>query len=85
VFERANIKWIVHDCFESCLVLYLVTIFILNTFVYKRLHASGRTFPIKARMIIGLISAAFSMVMAGTVEILRQNISIDQNFTQTIG
>ena len=53
--------------------------------MYKRLQASGRSFSINTRIIIGMISAAFAMCMAGTVEIFRQNISKTQNFTQIIG
>ncbi|CAF3686742.1 unnamed protein product [Rotaria sp. Silwood1] len=66
-------------------LIIIITIFFLNAFVYKRLQASGRTFPINTRIIIGLISAALSMCMAGTVEIVRQNVCKTQNFTQTIG
>jgi hypothetical protein len=62
-----------------------VTIFLLNTFVYKRLQASGRSFPISTRIVIGMVSAALSMCMAGTVEIFRQNVCKTQNFTQIIG
>lgn len=65
--------------------LFLVTIFFLNTFVYKRLQASGRTLRINTRIIIGLVSATFAMCMAGTVEIIRQGICTHNNFTQTIG
>lgn len=54
------------------LFLYLVTIFFLNTFVYKHLEAKGRSFSIKSRIVVGMISAAFAMCMAGTVEIFRQ-------------
>jgi hypothetical protein len=53
--------------------------------VYKRLQASGRSFSINTRIVIGMISAAFSMCIAGTVEIFRQNVSKTQNFTQIIG
>ena len=67
------------------ILFYLVTIFLLNAFVYKRLIASGRSFSINTRIIIGMISAAFSMCLAGTVEIFRQNVSKTQNFTQIIG
>ncbi len=63
----------------------LVTIFFLNAFVYKRLRASGRSFPINFRIIIGMIAATLAMCMAGTVEIFRQSISETQNFTQIIG
>ncbi|UJR14010.1 hypothetical protein I4U23_001009 [Adineta vaga] len=65
-------------------IIIIVTIFLLNTFVYKRLQASGRSFPINTRIVIGMISAALSMCMAGTVEIFRQNICKTQNFTQII-
>ena len=57
----------------------------LNAFVYKRLQASGRSFSIKSRIVIGMISATFAMCLAGTVEIFRQDICRTQNFTQTIG
>ena len=67
------------------LILHLVSIIVLNTFVYKRLQASGRSFPISTRIMIGLISATLSMCMAGTVEILRQNVCQSHNFTQIIG
>jgi dipeptide/tripeptide permease len=63
----------------------LVTIFLLNAFVYKRLRASGRSFPVNSRIIIGLVSATIAMCIAGTVEIFRQNICKTHNFTQTIG
>ncbi|CAF2599209.1 unnamed protein product [Rotaria sp. Silwood2] len=66
-------------------IIIIVTIFLLNAFVYKRLQASGRSFPINTRIVIGLITAALSMCMAGTIEIVRQNICKTQNFTQTIG
>jgi dipeptide/tripeptide permease len=66
-------------------VFNLVTIFFLNAFVYKRLRASGRSFPINSRIIIGLVSATLAMFMAGTVEIVRQGICKTNNFTQTIG
>ncbi|CAF1488802.1 unnamed protein product [Adineta steineri] len=65
-------------------IIIIVTIFLLNTFVYKRLQASGRSFPINTRIVIGMVSAALSMCMAGTVEIFRQNICKTQNFTQII-
>lgn len=66
-------------------IIIIVTIFFLNAFVYKRLRASGRSFSIKSRIIIGMISAAAAMCIAGTVEIFRQEICETQNFTQTIG
>ncbi|CAF4175102.1 unnamed protein product [Rotaria sp. Silwood2] len=53
-------------------IIIIVTIFFLNTFVYKRLEASGRSFSIRSRIVIGLISASLSMCIAGTVEIFRQ-------------
>lgn len=63
----------------------LVIILILNTFVYKRLQRSGRSFSVRTKILVGLIPAAISMCIAGTVEIFRQNICETQNFTQTIG
>ncbi|CAF4006844.1 unnamed protein product [Rotaria sordida] len=66
-------------------LIIIVTIFLLNAFVYKRLQASGRSFPINTRIIIGLISAALAMCMAGTIEIVRQNVCKTHNFTQIIG
>jgi hypothetical protein len=75
------LKYGIHFCF----VFNLVTIFFLNAFVYKRLQASGRSFPINSRIFIGLISATLAMCMAGTVEIFRQHICKTDNFTQTIG
>lgn len=66
--------------------LYLVSIFVLNTFVYKRLHASGRTFPIRSRIVIGMISATLAMCMAGVVEIFRQKTCLSSpTISQTIG
>jgi hypothetical protein len=65
---------------------YLVAIFVLNTFVYKRLYASGRSFSIKSRMVIGMISATLAMCIAGTVEIFRQmKCDSSPNILQTIG
>ncbi|CAF1563409.1 unnamed protein product [Rotaria magnacalcarata] len=66
-------------------IIIIVTIFFLNAFAYKRLQASGRSFPINTRIIIGLISAALAMCMAGTIEIIRQDVCKTQNFTQIIG
>ena len=64
----------------------LVTIFVLNTFVYKRLYASGRTFPIRSRIVIGMISATLAMCMAGVVEIFRQKTCLSSlTVSQTIG
>ena len=68
-----------HCSFHSASIMFL------NAFVYKRLQASGRSFSIKSRIIIGMISATFAMCLAGAVEIFRQDICQTQNFTQTIG
>jgi hypothetical protein len=67
-------------------IVYLVAIFFLNTFVYKRLEASGRSFSIKSRIIIGMISATIAMCIAGTIEIFRQNAcDSSPTITQFIG
>jgi dipeptide/tripeptide permease len=71
--------------YQYLLLFYLVAIIFLNTFVYKRLEASGRSISIRTRIVIGMISAVVAMCMAGTVEIFRQYICTTQNFTQTIG
>jgi dipeptide/tripeptide permease len=68
-----------HCSFHSASIMFL------NAFVYKRLQASGRSFSIKSRILIGMISATFAMCLAGTVEIFRQDICQTENFTQTIG
>ena len=39
----------------------------------------------KTRILIGLVSAAVAMVLAGTVEVIRQDIYVNHNFIQTIG
>lgn len=62
-----------------------MTIFFLNAFIYKRLQASGRAFPINSRIVIGMIAATLAMCLAGTVEIFRQSICRTSNFTQIIG
>ncbi|CAF1541779.1 unnamed protein product [Adineta ricciae] len=79
-FKRMPVVWLS----LANQMIIIVTIFVLNTFVYKRLQASGRSFPINTRIVIGMTSAALSMCMAGTVEIFRQNICKTQNFTQII-
>ncbi|CAF0972504.1 unnamed protein product [Adineta ricciae] len=79
-FKRMPVVWLS----LANQMIIIVTIFLLNTFVYKRLQASGRSFPINTRIVIGMTSAALSMCMAGTVEIFRQNICKTQNFTQII-
>lgn len=96
-FEQMPVVWlslgnqiiIIGECCHSrtcrTLSVKLVTILLLNTFVYKRLQASGRSFSIKSRITIGMVSAALAMCMAGTVEVFRQDICQTQNFTQTIG
>ena len=63
----------------------LVTIFILNAFVYKRLRQSGRDFSVNNRIVIGMFAATLAMCAAGTVEIIRRHIREHHNFTQTIG
>ncbi|CAF1932517.1 unnamed protein product [Rotaria magnacalcarata] len=69
-------------------IIIIITIFFLNAFVYKRLESSGRSFSIKSRMIIGMISATLAMCMAGTLEIFRQKTcdtlpTIQQNIGKT--
>ncbi|CAF1244094.1 unnamed protein product [Rotaria sordida] len=67
-------------------IIIIVTIFFLNTFVYKRLEASGRSFSIRSRIVIGLIAASISMCIAGTIEIFRQKTcDIQSPILQTIG
>ncbi|CAF1102360.1 unnamed protein product [Rotaria sp. Silwood1] len=67
-------------------IIIIVTIFFLNTFVYKRLEASGRSISIRSRIIIGLMSASLSMCIAGTVEIFRQKTCDTlPTISQTIG
>lgn len=66
-------------------IIIIVTIFILNAFVYKRLRASGRDFPVNTRIFIGMCSATLAMCTAGTVEIIRQNTYEHHNLTQMIG
>ncbi len=66
-------------------LICLVSIFLLNTFVYKRLAASGRSFSIRSRIVIGMIAATLAMCMAGTVEIFRQKSCDTHSITQTIG
>lgn len=64
---------------------HLVLIFILNTFVYKRLEKSGRSFSLKTRMTIGLATAVLAMIFAGTVEKIRIDKPTDESFNQIIG
>lgn len=75
-----------YEYFNLKIVFFIsVIIFILNTFVYKRLEVSGRSFSIRSRIIIGMISATLAMCIAGTVEIFRQDICDKTNVIQTIG
>ncbi len=63
-----------------------MAIFFLNTFVYKRLEASGRSFSIRSRIFIGMFSATVAMCIAGTVEVFRQKAcDSSPTITQFIG
>lgn len=53
--------------------IYLVGIFILNIFVYKYLHVRNRSLTIAIKFIISLCFSSLTMIITGTVEILRQN------------
>ncbi|CAF1488783.1 unnamed protein product [Adineta steineri] len=67
-------------------MIIILAIFFLNTFVYKRLEASGRSISIRTRIIIGMISATIAMCMAGTVELFRQKLCDSQpTISQFIG
>jgi hypothetical protein len=63
-------------------LLLLVTIFILNTCVYKHLYTKNRPFSMKVRIIIGMICATLSMCITGVIEIVRQK-RCDSPFHQT--
>ncbi|UJR14008.1 hypothetical protein I4U23_001008 [Adineta vaga] len=67
-------------------MIIIVAIFFLNTFVYKRLEASGRSISIRSRITFGMISATIAMCLAGTVEIYRQKLCDSQpTISQIIG
>lgn len=68
----------------SSLKFSSVTLFILNTFVYKRLDKHGRTFSHRSRVIVGMLSATLAMCIAGVIEIFRQE-SCDHWTLQFIG
>ncbi len=54
----------------------LVGILLLNTFVYKYMDAQKRTFSIATKFILGMTIACISMLLAGLIEIVRQNYCI---------
>jgi hypothetical protein len=67
---------------EIHFLFLLVTIFILNTCVYKRLYSNNRPLSMKVRIVIGMIGATLSMCITGVIEIFRQK-RCDLPFKQT--
>ncbi len=55
------------------LLLLLVGILIFNTFVYKFLDARHRPLTIETKFIIGMCFASITMLIAGSVEKIRQD------------
>lgn len=63
----------------------LVSIFILNSCVYKHLPAKSEQFSMRLRISIGMIFAALSMCTTGVVEMFRQESCDETNSSQLIG
>ena len=60
----------------------LVSIFILNSCVYKHLPAKNEQFSMRVRIVIGMIFATLSMCTTGVVEMFRQGRCDTTNSSQ---
>ncbi|CAF1229187.1 unnamed protein product [Adineta steineri] len=65
-------------------IIVILTLFILNTCVYKYFYIKNRLVSIKIRFIIGMIAATISMCLTGITEIFRQK-NCNNSFQQSIG
>ncbi|CAF3576079.1 unnamed protein product [Adineta steineri] len=65
-------------------IIVILTLFILNTCVYKYFYIKNRLVSIKIRFVIGMIAATISMCLTGITEIFRQK-NCNNSFQQSIG